>query len=187
MDQERQIRFLIPPFFFYSSLLWGIYWSDPVHLNWHELIKGDLLLYIGIMAASALPLGYLIGTITVLSLKIFSLIIGHNYEALFSLKTLLSMSETIQKKIIEEDYQKLSRFQKMRIELNTAVVFDHELHYNNSKGTHEWVMRRWNAVNISFNSITALLFAIISGYYLKYPASRSKPLWFRHLFSICPV
>jgi len=174
MDQERQIRFLIPPFFLFSSLLWGIYWSDPVHLHWHDLIQGDLLKYIGIAAASALPLGYLIGTFTVLFLKLFSLIIGHNYEALFSLNTLVNMSEAIGKKTTENEFKNMCRFQKMRIELNTAAVFDHEFHYNNSKGTHEWVMRRWNAVNISFNSITALLFAILSGCLLKIPI---KAFW----------
>lgn len=174
MDQNRQIRFLIPPFFLFSSLLWGIYWSDSVHLRWHDMMQDGLLTYIGIAVASTLPLGFLIGTITVLLLKIFSLILGQYYETITSKGTFEKMSKGINTNVSKIELEYFRRLKMMRIRFNTVVIFDHEILYNNSKGTHEWLIRRWSAVNISFSSIIALFLALVTGLILEIPVT---PLW----------
>src|SRR5438132_10290693 len=74
MDQDRQIRFLIPPFFLYASLLSAAL-IDP-RLRTYIMPKlgslKDFLPLITVAAVVTIPLGFTIGTITILLLRLGS-------------------------------------------------------------------------------------------------------------------
>ena len=72
MDEDRQIRFLISPFFLYCSLLWWGYVSPETYLMSANLKPDslkELLSIVAAVGAATLPIGYSIGTITTLFLR----------------------------------------------------------------------------------------------------------------------
>ncbi len=73
MDQDRQIRFLIPPFFLFASLLWGAHLG---HLDISRVLKFENAKEIlGVLAATAvavIPVGFLVSAISVLLLRAFA-------------------------------------------------------------------------------------------------------------------
>src|SRR5271170_6675959 len=86
MDQDRQIRFLIPPFFLFASLLWGAYLGG---CDLSRIFKPDSLKdSLGVLAATAVlvvPIGYLISTISVALLRILAFVLRRpTYEALLT-------------------------------------------------------------------------------------------------------
>jgi hypothetical protein len=64
MDPARQLRFLVAPFFFFSSLLWGYYLS-------HGLPALEVSGLIAVLVASFFPIGFFIGVLSHLLLKLF--------------------------------------------------------------------------------------------------------------------
>ncbi len=75
MDQHRQIRFLIPPFFLYASILWWGYIDPKLHCQLAASVGGnlrDVLPILAAVGAATLPLGFSIGTFGVLILKCFA-------------------------------------------------------------------------------------------------------------------
>jgi hypothetical protein len=146
MDQNREIRFLIPPFFLFASLLWGAYLDPCIDLA--ALLKPDSVDILGVIAAGSvlvIPLGFLIGSISVTILRIIFLSWKHqSYEA--------DLSEDC----LERIWSKLNTDQARdrKLTLYAAATFDHELL---STGIHEWLMRRWNSFNVSVHSCIALL------------------------------
>jgi hypothetical protein len=165
MDQTRQIRFLIPPFILYGSLLWGLYCSDPTHQGWWSLIENSetILPYLSIAAASVLPLGFVIGTISILVLKGGFAFSNHTYETCVSIKCLGQMTGQVGKHWDEEAFKKLSRCEKKLVEHLTEVTFNHGVLKKEWPGVHTWLVRRWNAFNVSAHSICALAVALIAG------------------------
>jgi len=148
MDQDRQIRLAIPPFFLLASLLWGAHLSGrDLSLIFRPETTKELL---GLLAATAvvvIPLGFLISSLTVALLTVsFWLARRPSYEAVLSDSTLdriwhqLGTTHSRNKNLI----------------LYAAVTFDHELL---PTGIHTWLFRRWNSFNVATNSIIALFIA----------------------------
>lgn len=153
MDQNRQIRFLIPPFFFYGLLMVGIYFNDDFTSIFFDQ---DIILRL-IAAATLLtvPLGYLISSISIIFLRKLS-IFNHwdNYEAPYSKKTFRRILEKLN---LESDFDLEGEPQ---YKLSVIATFDHGLL---SSGINNWIMRRWNSFNISTHSLVAVLLAFFFG------------------------
>jgi hypothetical protein len=148
MDQDRQIRFAIPPFFLLASLFWGAH-LDGVDVP--AIFKPETAKeFLGLITATALmilPIGFLIGTISVTVLTLLgSIARSSTYEASFSDSTL------------ERIWGQLGSTQARRdnLTLYAAATFDHELV---APGIHTWLLRRWNSFNVATNSIVALILA----------------------------
>ncbi|MHB0972115.1 MAG: hypothetical protein ACYC7A_17385 [Thermoanaerobaculia bacterium] len=148
MDQDRQIRLAIPPFFLLASLLWGAYLGG---LDLSPILKPDTAKEVlGLLAAAAvaiLPVGFLISTISVTLLGVLAACFGKStYEAVLDDSTL--------KRI----WPKLGSGQERdaKLTLYAAATFDHELL---APGIHSWLLRRWNSFNVAAHSIVALALA----------------------------
>src|SRR6266566_3735207 len=90
MDQDRKIRFAIPPFFLIASLLWGAHLGSR---DLSQIFKRETAKMLGLLAATTVvivPVGFLISTISVtLLLRGLALIAGTpTYEAVLSDSTL---------------------------------------------------------------------------------------------------
>lgn len=152
MDGNRQIRFVIPPFFLLASLLWGAHFGD-VDLNPY-LQSANLSNFAAQILATAavlLSVGFVISAITARLLWTIAQICGvETYEAVFDEVTL---TEMLARTHSTANWNR-------QLTLYTAVTFDHELL---NKGIHEWLMRRWNYFNTAANSIVALILAHVVG------------------------
>ena len=145
MDQERQIRFLIPPFVFILSLLWGAHLAgiDLRPLFGVDAIK-SILGILAVGAVTAIAVGFIISTISVNILRvIFCLFKKPAYEATLTDETLRRIWLQIKTKLPFD----------RNLALFAASTFDHELF---SDGIHYWLMRRWSSFNISFHCCVAL-------------------------------
>lgn len=144
MDAVRQIRLLIPPFFFILSIVWGGVLAGS---DFRALMQKETATFvIGAVVASLLPLGYLISAVSVSILRF----VDEDYEA------------RLPDKCLERIWPHLESSQQLDPEkrLYIAATFDHELL---SPGVHEWLLRRWNSFNIGAHSVTALLLAHLAG------------------------
>ena len=165
MDEQRQIRFLYPPFFLIGSLLWGVYLDPTTKL-------GDLLAFIpsGIQWPQAITLlvggsvlvialGFLIGTLSLSLLRllffVFSLCRDHwyHFEASVSSECLAKIWPILHLPA-QPDQSNMFR---------AVVTFDHEML---SRPVHDWLRRRWSGFLISTHSAVALLLALILGWRL---------------------
>jgi hypothetical protein len=162
MDQDRQVRFAIPPFFLLASLLWGAYVGEcdlsPILQpeNARELL--------GVLAAAAVsivPAGFLIGTISVNVLRILFALSGRSYEAVLDEATLKRIWKQLKSNMTAERARKDQRWT-----LYAAATFDHELL---PPGIHTWLLRRWNSFNVAVHSITAMLLAHVAAYVFGIP------------------
>jgi hypothetical protein len=162
MDKDRQIRFLYPPLILLSSIVLGVCLDqeqNPLFTNFSNLLKSTntttvvaTLLGLGSLV---LVLGYLIGTVTILLLRVLFFKNRFNYEFKLSNETY----EQIGKLIFKEGNYIIGKKEKMY----AAVVFDHS--YINDR-IHGWIVRRWNAFMIASFSITGLLSSLIFGPFL---------------------
>ncbi len=147
MDQDRQIRFAIPPFFLFSSLLLGILLSDNSIREWLTRADGPRLLAIGTaIAASTLPVGFAISAITFLLLRLVFLPTGRSFETAVSADALKAIWPSL----------KTSQQIDEQLTFQATVTLDHELL---SPGVHSWIVRRWNAFLISTQACVALALA----------------------------
>jgi hypothetical protein len=148
MDQDRQIRFAIPPFFLFASLLWGAYLGgrDLSPIFRPETAKEVL----GLLAAAAVavvPIGFLISTLSVTLLRGLAAVFGNpTYEAVLSDSTLERVWNQLASK----------QTKNKKLTLYAAATFDHELL---AAGIHTWLLRRWNSFNVATHSIVALALA----------------------------
>ena len=157
MDEDRQIRFLICPFFLYSSLLWWAFVSPETYWLFANLKPDtlkELLPIIAAAGAATLPLGYSIGAITTLFLRACFAVRNHYaqgeqqiYEAWFSKEAYEAILKWVNTP--EEDRTSL---------LYAAATFDHGLL---PEGIHKWQVRRWNAFNIASSSAFALFISLL--------------------------
>ena len=156
MDEDRQIRFLICPFLLYCSLLWWGYVSPETYKSFANLKPESLKEFLPIIAAAGaatLPVGYSIGTITILLLRFFFWIRNRSakerqiYEAWLSGDSY----EAILKKLTHPTRNRDAL-------LYAAASFDHGLLPD---GIHKWMMRRWNSFNIASNSALALFISLL--------------------------
>jgi hypothetical protein len=131
-----------------------------------------LLSILAVAGVSTLPLGYLIG---VLSISIFRLAgcitFGHwNWEIPTSSGTMNSIMETL--KITDSK-------KKAKYQLQAAAIFDHVL---TRPQVHSWILRRWNSFLISSQCATALLLSLCIGPVFGVPLA---PGWWMTSLVLC--
>jgi hypothetical protein len=161
MDQDRQIRFVIPPFLLLASLLWGAHLGhSDLSAIWQPELAKNLL---GVLAAAVVvivPIGFLISALSVLLLRLLAMSWGKpTYEAVLSDSTLERIWCHLRSK------QEIDK----RLTLYAAATFDHELL---PAGIHAWLLRRWNSFNVAAHSIVALLLAHFVGFIFSIPQVR---------------
>jgi hypothetical protein len=148
MDQDRQIRFAIPPFFLFASLLWGGYLGGRDLSPLFKPQTGKEVL--GLLAAAAVvvvPMGFLISTLSVALLRLLVAITRNpTYEAILGDSTLERIWSQLQS----------TQARDKKLTLYAAATFDHELL---APGIHTWLLRRWNLFNVASHSVVALVLA----------------------------
>jgi hypothetical protein len=176
MDEDRQIRFLIPPFFLYVSLAWWAYINPDIHC-WLSNLMGatfkESLPILAAVGAATIPVGYSIGTVGILLLRWSAYGIWifrktwrnplptdrQTYEACLSG---VCFSKLLFLTAAPDNPQDASRPSL----LYAAATFDHELL---PKGIHEWLRRRFNAFMVAFNSALSIIVSFLI-------------IWIRHFF-----
>jgi hypothetical protein len=147
MDQDRQIRFLIPPFFLFAWLVLGAHLGG-VKLT--AILHGpgtNTLAGLGaVVVASLLPIGFLLFALSALLLRLGFLPTGKPFEAWLSNDALHAIWTKVGRKdtAVSKDM------------LFAAVTFDHGFL---EPGVHTWIMRRWSAFTVSVSSCLGLLLA----------------------------
>jgi hypothetical protein len=157
MDQDRQIRFLIPPFFLYASFLWWAFVDPSLHCFLTALVGNELKEILAVAAAlgaATIPLGFSIGTLGLLLLKLA-----------FHIRSRITRLRQIHEAYItEECFQVILRETAASTTddraslLYATATFDHELLPG---GVHTWLIRRWNAFNVAFSSAIAILISLL--------------------------
>lgn len=168
MDQDRQIRFVIPPFFLLASLFLGAYLGGVNLQPFLNLDSAESIL--GLLAATAvivMPLGFLIGTISILFLRFMgwvATVMCSCRVGFYEVRLSKDAFESIWKQVSADEQQDPKKV------LYVAATFDHELL---KPGIHAWIMRRWNAFNTAAHSSVALVLAFVSAYFFDIPWSRA--------------
>lgn len=157
MDTARQIRLITPAFFFFGSLLLGAWLGNSLlWLNSIEELKNlpppTVVAIIGVVLAALFPLGFVITGVSTLLLEAFNKLSKSNYQ--------ISLSE--------DAWKHVSRALKLYGDLKltranqvyAAMTFDHEILHER---IHDAAVRSWSAFNISVNSCTALILALLVG------------------------
>jgi hypothetical protein len=162
MDEDRQIRFLIPPFFLYACLLWWAYIDPPVRCYVAGILGGSLNELVPILAAAGaatIPIGYSIGTLGVFLLKVLFWVLS-----LVRPRELRQIHEAC---INKEAYASILLRTKSPNDpwnvkrpnlLYAVATFDHELL---PEGIHKWLLRRFNSFCVAFNSALAIVIALL--------------------------
>lgn len=158
MDRDRQIRFLYPPLIFISSIALGVWLDRPnsflttiLDTLTNSNTTNILTTLLG-LSSLVLVLGYLIGTVTILLLRLLFFLNRFNYEFRLSKPTY----DKIGKIIFKNKSDTVDKKERMY----AAVVFDHS-HINDR--IHSWIVRRWNAFMIASFSVVGLLSSLILG------------------------
>jgi hypothetical protein len=158
MDKDRQIRFLYPPLIFLSSIALGVWLDYPNSLSTYfsSMLTNSnttnvMATLLG-LGSLVLVLGYLIGTVTILFLRLLFFSNRFNYEFKLSKQTY----EQIGKLIFKDKDDTVEKKERMY----AAIVFDHS-HINDR--IHGWIVRRWNAFMIASFSVVGLLGSLIFG------------------------
>lgn len=161
MDQDRQIRLLIPPFLFFAWLALGLSFDPPC---WAAVIgtrtKDEWVALGAVVAASLLPVGFLFAAFSTLALRILFFVTRRPYEAF-----LTERSQGILAGVVH-----LSTPMTRDEQLFAAVTFDHAIL---APGVHAWITRSWSAFNVSVNSVAALFAAHCAALLWDIPQSRS--------------
>jgi hypothetical protein len=171
MDEDRRIRFLIPPLLFVASLLLGAFVDQSTRdlivkvFNSSESPDWPKLL-IGLIAGGGIVVvvvGYVIGTFTYFVLRL-----------VFYIKALVKKFKGPrfhESALSDEAFCMLWKRldapgePDRKQELSAVVVFDHGV-LREGHGIHRWVFRRWNAFSIGANSITGLVLSFLLGHFL---------------------
>ncbi len=161
MDKERQIRFLYPPLIFLGSLALGTWLDYPNDFG--EKVSSFLSnanitsVIIAILGAGStvLVLGFIIGTLTILLLRILFFRNGFSYEFILTKGTY----DKIGRIILENKDDSVRKEDRVY----AAVVFDHAYIDQN---VHGWIARRWNAFLIAAFSAFGLLASLLIGWLL---------------------
>ncbi len=158
MDQNRQIRFLIPPFFLLAAIFLADFLSCANIIRYiANLSDKNILAIIAALGASTIPLCFLIGALPIALLNLYGSLRSKikneetwNYEAVISDETCKRIWPQLE---LELSY----RFDLGR-RFYISATFDHGIL---PRGINEWIMRRWNAFNLNINCVTALFLALI--------------------------
>lgn len=166
MDPTRQIRLLIPPFFFFASILSAIFFSNMVEsLDW--IRKQSLPGLVGIVALigiATVPLGFFFSTATHIFLRLFR-IFGWNYENGLSEGDLNRIWPLLGTRLERDARIKtyITGVRKTSCETRhyVAATLDHGILYNHARGIQEWVMRAYTAFWVSACSVVALVLSLV--------------------------
>ena len=164
---------LIPPFFFYASLLSaGLFADIESSLTWfREQDVGGIAGMAALIAVSTLPIGFFISSATVLLLRFVFWLGGRNYETDLSEKELDSIWPLLGTNLGRHtNFDGSNRDEKKTptdIRRYACATVDHEIIYNNSQGIHEWSARAYTAFSISSNSCLALLLSSAMSVFLR--------------------
>lgn len=158
MDKERQIRFLYPPLIFLGSIALGT-WLDYPNV-FGERISNFLSnanitsVIVAVLGAGSivLVLGFVIGTVTILLLRVLFFRNGFSYEFILSKGTY----EKIGKIILANKDDSIRKEDR----IYAGVVFDHG---HIDQNVHGWIARRWNAFLIAAFSAFGLLASLLIG------------------------
>ena len=159
MDKDRQIRFLYPPLIFLSSIAFAIWLDRPSNITKQIEVfftgTNNTSIAVALLGASSvvLVLGFLLGTITVLSLRALFPCNRFNYEFKLSDKAYNEIGE----KILDKKTDKIKEEDRMY----AGVVYDHSFIAEN---IHRWIIRRWNAFFIASSSTVALVLSLVIGH-----------------------
>ena len=161
MDQVRQIRYLVAPFFFFASLLWGYYLSKGQLPTFSHATNtaGNTVFEIAplvtLIVASFFPIGFLIGALShLLVLGFFKLWTGR-YSEVF-------LRDAAFRRVWKDSGLRHSPHR--RFEFYASATFDHEILHDR---VHQWIMRVWSAFVISTHSAIALFVALLLGLWPK--------------------
>ena len=151
MDELRNIRFLIPPFFFFLSAFLAAYFSGGGLATLISPFSTEQALALtAAIGAATLPIGYLITSISILALQILARCCGaKTYEAHLSDSAFASVW-TATRSTLESDRE---------LELYAVATYDHSIL---PPAIHQWIQRRWNSFNIAAHSCMALLLSLIA-------------------------
>jgi len=165
MDHLRQVRFIIGPFFFLASLSLGSVLGDSrlldIFLN-PAFDTPKLVAVAGIVGASILPLGFLIGATSSLLLAFCFVLLCKRPQASFSpatWKNIMSAIGNPTPKTFGNSIYAAGTF-----ELGHLPV-----------PIYQWIDRRWNAFNASINACVGLAVAYGLGQY--WPPVNATPWW----------
>jgi len=156
MDHLRQIRFVIGPFFFLSSLLSAGILACSIRLDvLRELSGGGAAVLIAVAGASVLPLGFVIGGITIFVAQAWFTFRGHGAlefsvadNARILIWTTLSAGDPPPER--SDD-------------MYGGTVYELEKFHPEVR---QWIDRRWNAFHASANSCVGLVAAPILSRFL---------------------
>lgn len=158
MDKDRQIRFLYPPLIFLSSISLGVWLDYPnsFSVSVSNILANanttNVLATLLGLGSLVLVLGYLIGTVTILLLRLLFITNRFNYEFKLSKQTYEEIGKLI--------FKNKSDIVEKKERMYAAVVFDHS--YINDR-IHGWIVRRWNSFMIASFSVIGLLGSLVFG------------------------
>jgi len=192
MDQIRKIRFLIPPFFFIASMLFVIYYSSPAREFLSTLKnfideKDSYKFLIAIFSAGAisiLPIGFLIGSFSYAILRAIFFLFrsrGCKYEVCLNRDYLKRIWIKIG---LRKPYYSFVEEQLDDLIYYATITFDHHILFKKRKGIHDWLVRRWNAFNISVHCISALILSYVLSWLLE---AKMPSVWYTITLSIIIV
>ena len=164
MEQDRNLRNLIPPLVFVASLVWvsllqsgwGAFQSDNVGATVAALVAGG--------AAVVVALGFVLSSASIWLLRTWSYlyfrktidIAGFSDEMIGSFGRKVGLSKDL----------------ALRYPLPCAALYDHWVVREKYKGVHEWAARRWNVFHVSVHCCLALVLA--HGAWLTYYVARGS-------------
>ena len=161
MDEPRQIRFLVPPFFMFGSLALGACLAGKLDLKCYPIDK--LIPLAAGLAALSIPLGFLITSASIFSLRIIWffiwLSVRGSYEAWLSDETWMVLWPKLRNGLHADK----------KWVLYAAATFDHQLL---APGINGWIQRRWTTFYLSVHCIAAVLLAHLVAHFI--PISETR-------------
>ena len=148
LDQLRELRLLLPPFFFFASLASGAYLDPKFQLlcKLHQF-KDSQAIVIASVGAATVPVGFLIGIISMMLLTALSRRTRwQQWDVPHCESTVSAM------------WRRLGIPRQKRLDLQAVSTFDRVVIH---KEILDWLVRRWTAFLVSVNSIVALLLGIV--------------------------
>ena len=202
MDQFRQIRFLIPPFFLLLSTVLGIYYHlksiSPAPITimldfFKDKGTVEILAVFITAGVSSIALGFFVGTLSIVFLTIIVYLIrillfvlthiplikrfkkltmwkyifqGTTHEAIISTDAFARILTRFNFRDSKRTNTRAKVKKFLPWKLYVVATFDHRFLLEESRGVHEWLLRRWNAFNISLHSVFALILPPTVAYFL---------------------
>jgi hypothetical protein len=159
VDLFRNIRSVLPSFMLFGNLLMGAWFEGLVSLaTLKELPAHVLAAIIAILAAATLPVGFVIGGVSILILRLFiDPFLKDRYEGYLSDEAWARIWERCEFRPSRNDRDNrlwgLATFVRVKL----------------SDNVHEFLERRWHATNMHANAAVAVVLAHAIGWTLLKP------------------